>query len=228
MTIHLADGKDTFLNFREKAPRRATATCISTPQGNVVPDRSPYGYMAVGVPGTVMGLETALDEYGTMSREQVMAPAIKLAETASCSRRATSISSTGAAEDFAAAAERRRDLPQRRQALAGRRPAGAERSRRDAGARFRDGGPDAFYKGAIADARGRGQRGQWRHPDRCRISPTTPSPRRAPIRCGYRGYDIISAPPPSSGGTTLCEILQHPRRLSDGQDGLHSADDACI
>ncbi|TAM91212.1 MAG: gamma-glutamyltransferase, partial [Candidimonas sp.] len=80
MTLHLADGRDTFINFRERAPLRATRDMYLDDKGNVIPGRSTQGYLAVGVPGTVMGLETALKQYGTMTRAQVMAPAIRLAE----------------------------------------------------------------------------------------------------------------------------------------------------
>ncbi len=79
MTIHLAGGKETFINFREKAPARSTATMYQDAKGDVVPRLSLDGYLAVGVPGTVMGLDMALQRYGTMSRETAMAPAIKLA-----------------------------------------------------------------------------------------------------------------------------------------------------
>ena len=79
MTIHLADGRDVFLNFREKAPAAATADMYLDAGGNVVKDSSLYGYRAVGVPGTVLGLDTALRKYGKLDRSQVMAPAIRLA-----------------------------------------------------------------------------------------------------------------------------------------------------
>ncbi|HXE78767.1 MAG TPA: gamma-glutamyltransferase, partial [Rhodanobacter sp.] len=79
MNIRLKDGRSLFLNFREKAPLKATPTMFQDAQGNVVPDRSTDTYLAVGVPGTVMGFNTALKAYGTMSLKQVMAPAIKLA-----------------------------------------------------------------------------------------------------------------------------------------------------
>ncbi|MEO8893524.1 MAG: gamma-glutamyltransferase, partial [Coleofasciculaceae cyanobacterium] len=80
MLIHQANGKDTFINFREKAPGRATKKMYLDAEGKVVPDLSTKGYLAVGVPGTVLGLEQALKTYGTLSRSQVMAPAIELAE----------------------------------------------------------------------------------------------------------------------------------------------------
>ncbi|HEY2837261.1 MAG TPA: gamma-glutamyltransferase, partial [Rhizomicrobium sp.] len=79
-TIHLASGKDTFINFREKAPLAASANMYLDAKGNIIPMASLYDYQAVAVPGTVMGLEKMLTEYGTMKRAQVMAPAIKLAE----------------------------------------------------------------------------------------------------------------------------------------------------
>src|SRR5699024_6433235 len=79
MTIHLADGKNVFLNFREKAPLKATTDMYQDAEGNVVKGRSTGTYLGVGVPGTVMGLNTALAKYGTMPLKQVMQPAIALA-----------------------------------------------------------------------------------------------------------------------------------------------------
>src|SRR5450755_737724 len=80
MTIHFADGKNTFINFREKAPLAARADMFLDAQGNVAGNRSVDGYLAVGVPGTVMGLEMARQEFGTLPRPTLIAPAIKLAE----------------------------------------------------------------------------------------------------------------------------------------------------
>ncbi|RZI65640.1 MAG: gamma-glutamyltransferase, partial [Pseudomonas sp.] len=81
MTIQLADGRKTFLDFREKAPLAATANMYLDKDGNVVPDLSAKGHLAVGVPGTVSGMEMALSKYGTKKRAEVIAPAIKLAES---------------------------------------------------------------------------------------------------------------------------------------------------
>lgn len=78
MLIHLANGKDTFIDFREKAPLKATKDMYLDNQGKVT-GLSKKGYLAVGVPGTVRGLAKALSEYGTMTRQQVINPAIKLA-----------------------------------------------------------------------------------------------------------------------------------------------------
>src|SRR5215469_8471677 len=78
-TIHLANGKDTFIDFREKAPLAASANMYLDAKGNIIPMASLYGYRAIAVPGTVMGFEKMLAEYGSMTRAQVMAPAIRLA-----------------------------------------------------------------------------------------------------------------------------------------------------
>ena len=79
-TLHLSDGRDIFLNFRETAPLAATETMYLDAKGEVIEDASLKGYKAVAVPGTVLGLDTLLARYGTMPRAAVMAPAIKLAE----------------------------------------------------------------------------------------------------------------------------------------------------
>src|SRR5919107_1038603 len=80
MTIQLADGRKTFLDFREKAPLAATANMYLDAAGNVVRGSTTTGHLAVAVPGTVSGLETALARYGTMARAELIAPAIRFAE----------------------------------------------------------------------------------------------------------------------------------------------------
>ncbi|HEX7200492.1 MAG TPA: gamma-glutamyltransferase, partial [Dongiaceae bacterium] len=80
MLIHLAGGNDVVIDFRETAPLAATRDMYLDAAGNPMPGASTEGYKAVGVPGTVLGLDTALAHYGTMKRAEVMAPAISLAE----------------------------------------------------------------------------------------------------------------------------------------------------
>src|SRR5690349_17237581 len=81
MTLQLADGRKTFIDFRETAPLAATATMYLDKDGNVVPELSTRGHLAVGVPGTVAGLEYAREKYGTRARAELIAPAIRLADS---------------------------------------------------------------------------------------------------------------------------------------------------
>jgi gamma-glutamyltranspeptidase/glutathione hydrolase len=79
MLVHTTDGRDSVINFRETAPRAARSDMFLDSAGNPVRERSLYGYLAAGVPGTVMGLDHALSKYGRLGRAAVMAPAIGLA-----------------------------------------------------------------------------------------------------------------------------------------------------
>src|ERR1700704_1784184 len=80
MTIQLADGRKTFLDFRETAPLAATANMYLDSAGNVIKGSSTKGHLAVGVPGSVAGLEYAREKYGTLSRGTPIPPAIGFAE----------------------------------------------------------------------------------------------------------------------------------------------------
>ena len=80
MLIRLADGKATFLDYREVAPAKATRDMYIGKDGKLDEEASVIGYRSVAVPGTVAGLELALKTYGTMKLADVIAPAIRLAE----------------------------------------------------------------------------------------------------------------------------------------------------
>ena len=79
MLVRLNDGSTNFIDYREKAPGKATETMYQDENGNVIPNLSRVGYKAVGVPGSVKGLVHAQKRYGKLTLEQVMAPAIRLA-----------------------------------------------------------------------------------------------------------------------------------------------------
>ncbi|MBV0840484.1 gamma-glutamyltransferase [Serratia liquefaciens] len=206
MTVHLADGTDTFINFRETAPAAANANMYLDAEGNVKKGASLYGYLAAGVPGTVLGMETARVKYGKLSREQVMAPAIKLAREGFILTRAdTDILDTTVARfkqdpESAKIFLRADGTPLQpgdrlvQSDLANTLTAIAKE------------GPDAFYKGKIpqaVEAAAKQGGGILTAADFANYKVTeTP-----PITCSYRGYKFVSAPPPSSGGVTLCEIL---------------------
>ncbi|WBL71554.1 gamma-glutamyltransferase [Serratia liquefaciens] len=206
MTVHLADGTDTFINFRETAPAAANANMYLDAEGNVKKGASLYGYLAAGVPGTVLGMETARVKYGKLSREQVMAPAIKLAREGFILTRAdTDILDTTTArfkQDPEAAKIFLR--PDGSSLQPGDRLVQSDLA--DTLAAIAKEGTDAFYKGKIpqaVEAAAKQGGGILTAADFAHYKVTeTP-----PITCSYRGYKFVSAPPPSSGGVTLCEIL---------------------
>jgi gamma-glutamyltranspeptidase/glutathione hydrolase len=222
MTIHLADGRDLFVNFREKAPLKATRDMYLDAAGNPVPERSRRGYLAVGVPGTVLGLDSVLRKYGTMSREQVMAPAIRLAEEGFVLARGdTDILKTGAkafaAEPNVAAIFLKDGKPyQPGDRLVQKELAASLQA-------IAKDGPGAFYKGPLADAivaASAAHGGILAKEDFAQYTVEE----LAPITCDYRGYRIVSAPPPSSGGVTLCEILNVIEPFPMGFLGFHGAE----
>jgi gamma-glutamyltranspeptidase/glutathione hydrolase len=221
MTLHLASGHNLFLDFREKAPLAATPDMMQGAAGKVVKGRSTKTYLGVGVPGTVMGLDEALKKYGTMRRAQVMAPAIKLAKDGYVLRPGdvrlldTSTDTFKLYPNVAAIflddgkpwkAGQVLKQPQLAHTLS----------------LIAKDGTRAFYDGPIAAAVVKASEAngglltlkdfqaytvQW----------------EKPVECGYHGYRIYSAPPPSSGGTTVCETLQIIAPYPFAKWGFHSA-----
>ncbi len=221
MLLRLADGRTTFLDFREKAPQAATAGMFLDAQGNVARGRSTDTWLAVGVPGSAAGLEAARARYGALPRETLLRPAIRLA-------REGFILGTGdiallgqATDDF------RRDpaaaaifLPDGQPLAAGDRLVQADLARTLE--RLAEAGPDALYRGPIGDAivaASQAGGGILAKADfeayRVRELP--------PAECSYRGFQVASAPPPSSGGVALCEILNILEGYNLRAMGFHSA-----
>jgi gamma-glutamyltranspeptidase/glutathione hydrolase len=207
LLLRNANGETHFIDFREKAPAAATENMYLDAQGNVIPesskDSSVVGYKSVGVPGSVAGLVYAEKKYGKLSLEKVIAPAIKLARNG-----------------FPLAYEDAQDL-KRDEYLAqfseSKRIFQRDGNYYQPGELFKQPdlartleriakNPDAFYHGAmareLATAIHKGG-GLVTAADLAAYEVKE----REPIRGSYRGYDIISAPPPSSGGVALVEIL---------------------
>ena len=206
MTIHLADGRETFINFRETAPAAASAGMYLDGDGRPIDELSRNGYLAVAVPGTVLGLDRAAANGRILPRATLMAPAIGLARDGFVLSPADTDILDGKAERF------------------GKDPAAARIFLRPDGSRFEPGdrlvqadlaatleliakeGPNAFYKdpvaAAVAKASGENS-GILTSRDFAEYTVTE----TAPLSCTYRSHLIVSAPPPSSGGTTICEIL---------------------
>lgn len=206
LLLHMADGRSRVVNFREKAPAAASRDMYLDGLGQVVKGATLRGWKAAGVPGTVLGLATALSRYGTLPLSRVLAPAIALARDGFVLTQGdTDILETGTGKFAADPAIARIFLrPDGTPFRPGDRLVQADLGRTLQA--IAEGGPDAFYKGEIpgaVEAASRQGGGLLTAADFSAYTVTDD----APLSCSYRGATILSAPPPSSGGTTLCETL---------------------
>lgn len=221
MTIRFHDGRTAFIDFREKAPGAATATMYQDANGNPVPDRSRRGYLAAGIPGSVAGLELARTRFGTKSRAVLMTSAIRLARDGFVLDQGDADMLAEAADDF------RKDAPTAAIFLNHGQPwkPGERLVQADLGrslSLIAAQGPAAFYKGPIAAkmvAASKAGGGIFSQKDFAAYQ----ARELKPLECDYRGYHIISAPPPSSGGVVLCETLNILEGYPIGNLGFRSA-----
>ena len=204
--IHLANGEDIALDFREVAPKAASRDMFLDSRGEVIPNAAVTGYLSVGVPGSVKGMSAMLDKYGTKTLSELLEPAVMLAE-----------------KGFMVT-QRQQETMQEVQSDFAKFEASSKYFLKENGEVYKDGdiliqkdlaktlrilqkeGESAFYQGEIAKAmisdiqKGGGiltlqdlrdYEVKW----------------RKPLHGSYRGYDIITMPPPSSGGAHILEIL---------------------
>jgi gamma-glutamyltranspeptidase / glutathione hydrolase len=219
MVIHLANGTDTTIDYREAAPHGINAQSFLDAQGNADPQKSRDSALGIGVPGTVAGLALAEDKYGSgkFTLAQLIAPAIQMAR-----------------EGFTLEDDRAEALPNERARLA-RWPSTAKIFFKKDGSPITSGdrlvqgdladtleaigreGPSAFYEGPIADeiADAVKAAGGVMTADDLRDYSAIERP---PVRGTYRGYDVISMPPPASGGVNLIEMLN----ILEGYDLAHA------
>ncbi len=205
MVIRKTDGSTTAIDYRESAPGKAHRGIYLDKRGNVIPDASTIGYRAASVPGTVAGFALALQKYGTMNWRDVVEPARKLA-----------------AEGFTVTYTLSEDLRSQSKLLE-RYPESRRIFLRDAKyyqeedifkqpelaqtlKRLQENGPREFYEGRTAQLITEdmnAKEGLITRDDLKGYKATE----RQPVRGTYRGYEIITMPPPSSGGTVLIEML---------------------
>jgi gamma-glutamyltranspeptidase/glutathione hydrolase len=224
LLLRNATGETHFIDFREKAPAAATESMYLDAQGNVIPDSSKdsslVGYKSIGVPGSVAGLVYAEKKYGKLSLERVIAPAIKLAR-----------------DGFPLAYEDTQDLKKDKyltQFPESKRIFLRDRNYYEPGELLKQPelartleriakNPDDFYHGAMAR-----ELAAAIHKGGGLVTAADLAAyevkEREPIRGSYRGYDIISAPPPSSGGVALVEILNILEGFDLAKFGNRSAD----
>ena len=220
MLIRLKDGQTHFLDYREKAPAAATATMYQDAQGNVIPNLSTVGYKAIGVPGSVKGLVYAEEHFGKLGLKRVIQPAIKLA------RDGYPIGWYDA--QLFSREKELADFPDSKRIFQNdgkgwhqtdifKQPELAQTLERIAAA------PDDFYTGKmaheLADFVKKGG-GLITADDLAHYEVKD----REPVRGTYRGLDVISAPPPSSGGIALLEVLNILEGFDLGKAGLDSAE----
>ena len=222
MIVRTASGQLTTFDYREKAPLKSTRTMYLGADGKIDRGLTAAGYLAPGVPGTVRGLELAHKKFGKLPWKDVVMPAVLLAEG-------------GFTVSAALARELTRELqrmaPFPASVAAYGKPGGgnwAEGDRlvlADLGKTLKaiaDGGADAFYKGPIADliaADMKANGGIISKEDLAAYQ----ARERAPVKGTYRGYDIVSMPPPSSGGVALLQMLNILETFDLKSKGLLSA-----
>lgn len=209
MLIRLADGKTTFLDYRETAPGKAARDMYIGKDGKLDEEASVIGYRSVAVPGTVAGLELALKTYGTMKLADVMAPAIRLAE-----------------QGFRVSDKLARELEEERPGL--QKFANSQRIFLNGGQTFKAGntlkqpelaatlkriakiGAEEFYRGEtahlLADEMVRNG-GIITLEDLAHYAPKVREVLRAKYEIGGHSWGVLTSPPPSSGGIAIIEAL---------------------
>lgn len=202
MTIYM-DGKPYFVDYREKAPGAATPTMYLDADGNVIPRLSLDGSLAAGVPGTVAGLHEAHKRFGKLSWSQVLAPAINYARngfTAYSTATPTSATSRANFNNY----------------FGGKMVSGQlfkQPELADTLQRISDNGPDEFYKGSTADllvAQMGRTNGLISKADLANYKAVW----REPVSIDWNGYMVYTAPPPSSGGFGIGQLLKMKRFLA--------------
>jgi gamma-glutamyltranspeptidase/glutathione hydrolase len=207
MLVHLAESGETVaIDYREMAPASAHKDLFLDAEGEVDTDKAWYSRAAAGVPGTVAGLALALERYGTLSLAEAIEPAIRLARDGIAVSRSLS-------DALDAASERLLEVPATKAIFfhpdgTPYRP-GETLVQADLAwslQQIAENGPKAFYEGAIAEriaADMAAHGGPMTKADLAAYKPVV----RKPVEGSYRGHEIRSMPPPSSGGVHLVEIL---------------------
>ena len=205
MVIHLKNGKNTTIDFREKAPEKAYKTMFLDKNGNFVPSLSREGATSAGVPGSVDGMLYALHKYGTMKLKDVIRPAINLALNGFVLDR-------DLAHSFEEHLKYFKEYPSsfKKFTKNGEPYEEGDLFKQSDLARtleaIRDSGRSGFYGGWVAELlikKIKSLGGLITKKDLTDYKPVE----RKPVEGEYRGYEIISMPPPSSGGIALIELL---------------------
>ena len=206
MIVRVPSGAVSAYDFRERAPLKSTPTMYLGPDGKIDGSLTRSGYLAPGVPGSVRGLEAAHKKFGTLTWGDVVFPAVALAERGFTLSDALARSLN---EELVKMAPFPASVAAYGKPAGGEWAAGDRLILTDLGRTLRaiaTDGADAFYKGWIADRIEEAMKangGLITRQDLAAYRPRT----RTPVRGTYKGFEIISMPPPSSGGVALLEML---------------------
>lgn len=222
MIIHDSkSGKDVALDFRELAPEKASRDMYLDAKGNVISGKSLYSHLAVGIPGTVAGMDLALRKYGSMKWKDVIAPAIRLAEQGfEISPHLAELIDSSKNQLGKWSASRAIFFKDGKPMLAGERLL-----QKDLAQSLRliaEQGPAAFYEGAVAKkivAEMQQHEGLISASDLKNYKAVE----RIPVRGNYRGYEVVSMPPPSSGGVHIIQMLNMLEHYPLKEQGANSA-----
>jgi gamma-glutamyltranspeptidase / glutathione hydrolase len=207
MVIRPAKGEAITVDYRERAPLKSTPTMYLDSTGKIARQLTATGYLAPGVPGTVRGLAAAHKRFGTLPWKDLVMPAVDLAEKGFVLSDALARSLNR--EVSGAMARYPVSVAAYGKAGGGEWKAGDTIVLRNLGRTLREiatKGPNAFYTGWIADSIASAMArngGLISKQDLAAYQAKV----RVPIRGTYRGYGLITMPPPSSGGVTMIEML---------------------
>src|SRR5580658_8103357 len=204
MLVRFADGRSTFIDFRERAPEKASRNMYLDASGKATKD-SVVGYRAAGVPGSVRGFEYASKKYGRKPWAEVVAPAVALAEKGFPISYGFAKSLRGSAGLLGQFPESKRIFLREGQPYeAGETFVQPELARTLQ--RIREQGAQDFYEGETARLLAADME---RHGGLVTLADLKEYAvvERAPLTGSYRGYNIITAPPPSSGGPGILQML---------------------
>ena len=225
MVVRFSDGRSTTIDYREKAPLRSTKTMYLGADGKIDRSLTAAGWLAPGVPGTVRGFALAHKKYGKLPWADVVQPAVDLASNGFRMSRGFAESVNG----FVRRSGSR--FPSTQEAYG--KPGGGEWAEGDT-IRLTDLGkalgaiaqnPESFYTGWIADSVDRQMRANGGIITKRDLAAYR-AIERAPVRGTFMGHEVISMPPPSSGGTVVIQTLNMLEAL--GIDRFASANDPAL
>lgn len=223
MLLRTKDGATTAIDFREMAPAGATRDMFLDEQGNPDSKKSLTSPLASGTPGTVAGLSLALEKYGSLPLNSVVRPAIKLAQEGFIVNDALADDLKTYGSEVLPHHENSKAIFWKDGELLKKGDKLVQQDLANSLTMIAENGPDAFYKGEIARqiAQQMQQNGGLITTDDLAAYQAV---ERTPVSGEYRGYQIFSMPPPSSGGIHIVQILNILENFDMNKYGFGSAD----